>query len=40
MNGIDISGHQQGIPVGEISADFVICKATQATGYISPDFKR
>lgn len=40
MNGIDISNWQAGIKLENISADFVICKATQATGYISPDFKR
>jgi GH25 family lysozyme M1 (1,4-beta-N-acetylmuramidase) len=40
MNGIDISNWQAGIMLENISADFVICKATQSTGYISPDFKR
>lgn len=40
MNGIDISNWQAGIDLSKVPADFVICKATQGTGYISPDFKR
>ena len=40
MNGIDISGHQQGIDLAVVSCDFVIIKATQGTSFVSPDFKR
>lgn len=40
MNGIDISSWQAGIDLSQVPADFVICKATQGTGYTSPDFKR
>lgn len=40
MNGIDISNWQNGIDLAEVPCDFVICKATGGTGYVSPDFKR
>lgn len=40
MNGIDVSSWQTGIDTGTISADFVICKATEGTGYINPDCDR
>ena len=40
MNGIDISSWQAGINIAALNADFVIVKATQGTGYLSPDFKR
>ena len=40
MNGIDIADHQRGIDLTKVPCDFVICKATGGTGYVSPDFKR
>lgn len=40
MNGIDISGHQQGIDLAAVPCDFVIIKATQGTSFVSKDFKR
>ena len=40
MNGIDISGHQQGIDLAVVPCDFVIIKATQGVSFINPDFKR
>lgn len=40
MNGIDIAGWQSGIDLSMVPCDFVICKATGGTGYVSPDFKR
>ena len=40
MHGIDIASHQTGIDLSKVPCDFVICKATGGTGYISPDFKR
>lgn len=40
MNGIDIAGWQSGIDISSVPCDFVICKATGGTGYVSPDFKR
>ena len=40
MNGIDISGHQQGIDLAAVPCDFVIIKATQGISFVSPDFKR
>lgn len=36
MNGIDISNHQAGIDLLQIPYDFVICKATEGTGYADP----
>ena len=40
LNGIDISNWQAGINLTLVPADFVICKATQGTGYVSPDCAR
>lgn len=40
MQGIDISNWQNGINLATVPCDFVIIKATQGTGYISPDFRR
>lgn len=40
LKGIDISNWQAGINLAKVPADFVIMKATEGTGYISPDFKR
>lgn len=40
MQGIDISNWQQGINLNVLPIDFVICKATQGTGYVSPDCER
>lgn len=40
LNGIDISNWQNGINLAVVPCDFVICKATQDTGYISPDYNR
>lgn len=40
LNGIDISNWQNGINLAVVPCDFVICKATQGTGYISPDYNR
>ncbi len=40
LNGIDISNWQKGIDLAAVPADFVISKATQGTGYVSPDCAR
>lgn len=40
LNGIDISNWQPGINLAAVPADFVIAKATQGTGYVSPDCAR
>lgn len=40
MNGIDISNWQKGIDLVAVPCDFVIAKATQGTGYTSPDCVR
>lgn len=40
MNGIDISNWQRGIDLTKVPFDFAICKATQGTGYTSPDCVR
>lgn len=40
MNGIDVSNWQAGINLAAVPADFVICKATQGTSYVSPDCAR
>lgn len=40
MNGIDISNWQNGIDLSKVPCDFVICKATGGTGFVSADFKR
>lgn len=39
MNGIDISRWQGYIDLSRVPCDFVIVKATQGTGYVSPTFK-
>lgn len=38
MRGIDVSSWDAGIDLAAVPADFVIVKATQGTGYLSPDF--
>lgn len=40
LNGIDISNWQAYIDLTAVPADFVIAKATQGTGYVSPDCAR
>ena len=40
MNGIDISRWQKDIQLSRVPCDFVIVKATQGTGYVSPTFKQ
>lgn len=40
MNGIDVSNWQNGINLSAVPADFVIMKATEGTGYVSPDCDR
>lgn len=40
LNGIDVSGWQQGIDLSVVPCDFVICKATEGTTYTSPDCVR
>lgn len=40
LQGIDISNWQNGIQLGAVPCDFAICKATQGTGYTSPDCAR
>lgn len=40
MQGIDISNWQNGINLNSLPIDFAICKATQGTGYVSPDCDR
>lgn len=34
MNGIDISNHQAGLNLDAVPCDFVICKATEGTGFV------
>ena len=34
MNGIDISNHQAGLNLSAVPCDFVICKATEGTGFV------
>ena len=36
LSGIDISNWQSDIDAGAVAGDFVICKATEGTGYVSP----
>lgn len=36
LNGIDVSNYQAGINIGAVPCDFVIAKATEGTGYVSP----
>lgn len=40
LNGIDIASYQTGIDLSVVPCDFVICKATQGTGYVNPDCDR
>lgn len=40
LNGIDISNWQAYIDLAAVPADFIIAKATQGTGYVSPDCAR
>lgn len=40
MQGIDISNWQKGIDLSAVPGDFAICKATEGTNYVSPDFYR
>ena len=40
MNGIDVSNWQSGININAMNVDFVIVKATEGSGYISPSFTR
>lgn len=40
LDGIDISNWQAGIDLSKVPYDFVICKATQGKGYVSPDCAR
>ncbi|MFD1485400.1 GH25 family lysozyme [Lacticaseibacillus baoqingensis] len=39
LNGIDIASYQSGMNTGTISADFIILKATEGTGYINPTWR-
>lgn len=34
MNGIDVSNHQAGLNLAKVPCDFVICKATEGTGFV------
>lgn len=36
LNGIDVSSYQAKLNVSTYSCDFVICKATEGTGYVNP----
>ena len=36
LNGIDVSSHQAKLNVSTYPCDFVICKATEGTGYVNP----
>lgn len=40
LQGIDISNWQKGINLDVLPIDFVLCKATQGTSYVSPDCDR
>lgn len=40
LQGIDISNWQAGIDLSRVPCDFVIAKATEGTGYVSPDCSR
>ena len=40
MNGIDVSNYQASLNVGAVPCDFVIAKATEGTGYVSPSCAR
>lgn len=39
MNGIDISYWDSGLVIRNVSADFVICKATEGVGFTDPTFR-
>lgn len=39
LNGIDVSGHQNGIDLTKVAGDFVIIKATEGVGWTDPAFK-
>lgn len=36
LNGIDVSNYQAGINIAAVPCDFLIAKATEGTGYVSP----
>ena len=36
LNGIDVSSHQKSMDMSTYPCDFVICKATEGTGYVNP----
>ena len=36
LNGIDVSSHQKAMDMSTYPCDFVICKATEGTGYVNP----
>ena len=36
LKGIDVSSHQKNMDVSTYPCDFVICKATEGTGYVNP----
>lgn len=38
LHGIDVASYQQGIGISNMSADFVIVKATEGTSYLNPAF--
>lgn len=40
LNGIDVSGYQSDIDLSKVAADFVIVKATEGIGYVSPSCDR
>lgn len=40
LQGIDISNWQNGINLSRVPCDFIIAKATESTGYVSPDCSR
>lgn len=40
LNGIDVSNWQKGIDLSKVPADFVICKATEGTYFVSSDCDR
>jgi lysozyme len=40
LNGVDIASHQAGADAGTLPGDFVICKATEGTGYVNPHCDR
>lgn len=40
LKGIDISNWQNGIDLSAVPCDFIVSKATQGTGYVSPDCAR